>query len=46
MSRIHARLFGVSEADLPGIYLVWLGNFQLFCIVFFMIPYFALKIVA
>lgn len=46
VARIHARFFGVQETDLPGIYFVWLGNFKLFCVVFFMIPWCALKIIA
>lgn len=43
---LHARLCGIAESDLPAVYVVWLGQFELFCTVFFIVPYISLKIIA
>jgi hypothetical protein len=44
--RIHAKLSGVSEADLPTIYLQFLGNYKLFILMFNLVPYIALRLSA
>ena len=43
---IHAKMTGVSEADLPRLYLEYLGNYKILIIVFNLVPYVALKIMA
>jgi len=44
--KIHAKLTGVSEADLPSIYLQFLGNYKLLILMFNLVPYFALRLSA
>jgi len=44
--RIHASLTGVSQAELPRIYLEFLGNYKMLVIVFNLVPYIALRIMA
>lgn len=44
--RIHANLTGVSQAELPRIYLEFLGNYKMLVIVFNLVPYIALSIMA
>ena len=43
---IHAKMTGVSEAELPRIYIEFLGSYKTFIIVFNLVPYIALKIMA
>lgn len=44
IAKIHANLTGVSEADLPRIYLEFLGNYKILIIVFNVTPYIALSL--
>ena len=44
--RIHASLTGVSQAELPRIHLEFLGNYKMLVIVFNLVPYIALRIMA
>jgi len=44
--KIHAKLSGVSEAELPTIYLQFLGNYKIFILMFNLVPYIALRIAA
>ena len=44
--KIHAKMTGVSEADLPRLYLEYLGNYKILIIIFNLVPYFALRIMA
>ena len=44
MSRIHSTLTGVSQADLPALYLQYLGNYKIAIIIFNAVPYIALKV--
>ena len=44
--KIHAKMTGVSEAELPGIYLQFLGNYKMLIIVLNLVPYIALRIMA
>jgi len=44
--KIHASLTGVSEAELPRIYLEFLGNFKMMIIILNLVPYLALRIMA
>jgi hypothetical protein len=46
MTRIHARMYGVSEADLPRVYFQYLAMHQLAILTFNLTPYLALKILA
>lgn len=46
IANIHAKMTGVSEAELPRIYLEFLGSYKTFIIVFNLVPYIALKIMA
>jgi hypothetical protein len=42
--KIHANLTGVSEAELPRIYLEFLGNYKMLVVVLNLVPYIALRI--
>jgi hypothetical protein len=42
--RIHAKMSGVTEAELPMVYLQFLGNYKLFILMFNLVPYIALRI--
>lgn len=44
LMRIHSVLFGVSEADLPGIYFRYLANYQTATLALALFPYIALKL--
>lgn len=44
VSKIHARMTGVSEEVLPGIYLQFLGNYKILIIFFNVIPYLVLRL--
>jgi len=46
MTRTHARMFGVSEADLPRVYFQYLAQYQIAIFIFNLAPYVALKILA
>lgn len=43
---LHARYFGVSETELPRIYLTFLGQYKLLIVVFNLAPYLALSIMS
>lgn len=42
--KVHANLTGVSEAELPRIYLEFLGNYKMLVVVLNLVPYVALRI--
>ena len=44
--KIHAKTTGVSEEELPRIYLEFLGNYKILIIMFNVVPYVALSIMA
>ena len=44
VSGMHKRMFGISEADLPALYLQYLGNYKIAIMVFNAVPYIALKL--
>ena len=44
MIRLHSRVFGVSEADLPRCYFQVLAHYQSLILVFNLVPYVALKL--
>ena len=46
MARIHASMFGVSEADLPRVYFNYMAQYQIGIFVFNLAPYIALKLMA
>ena len=43
---IHARMFGMSEADLPRAYFQYLAQYKIAIFVFNLVPYIALVIIA
>jgi len=44
--KIHSGWYGVPEADLPGIYFRYLATYKIAILVFNLVPYLALRIVA
>ena len=42
--KIHANMTGVSEAELPAIYLQFLGNYKMLIIILNLVPYIALRV--
>lgn len=46
ITRIHAKMTGVSETELPRIYLEFLGNYKTLIFILNLAPYFALRIMA
>ena len=43
---IHAKMFGVKEEELPMIYFRYIAHYKIALIVFNLVPYVAMKIVA
>jgi hypothetical protein len=46
MTRFHAKMYGLSEADLARAYFQYLAQYKIAIIVFNLVPYIALKIMA
>jgi hypothetical protein len=46
VSRIHSKMFGVSETDLPLTYMQYPGNYKIAIIVLNIVPYITLKIIS
>ena len=46
MVRMHARMFGVSEVDLPRMYFQYMAQYQIAIFVLNLAPYIALKVIA
>ena len=44
ISKIHAKMFGLSEADISRAYFQHLGQYKIAIFVFNLVPYIALKI--
>jgi len=44
--RMHSRMFGINEADLPLIYYQYMANYKLAMLVLNLVPYLALKMMA
>ncbi len=44
--KIHAKMTGVSEAELPRIYIEYLGNYKILIIIFNVVPYLSLRLMA
>ncbi len=44
IAKLHSRLTGVPEADLPRLYFQFLANFKIAVLVFNLVPYLALRI--
>lgn len=44
VASLHSRLFCIERAELERLYFNWLGNYKLINVVFFLVPYIALKI--
>ncbi|SBS33659.1 hypothetical protein MAQ5080_02640 [Marinomonas aquimarina] len=42
---IHMRLFRIERGALERLYFNWLGHYKLINVVFFLVPYIALKII-
>ena len=43
---LHSKLLGVDRSELPAMYFQYLGNYKVFIIVFNIVPYVALKMMA
>ncbi|MBE2181624.1 MAG: hypothetical protein IAE97_14255 [Chthoniobacterales bacterium] len=46
VARIHARIFGMSEAELSCAYFQYLARYKIAILVFNFVPYIALRIMA
>jgi len=46
VSSIHSKMFGVKKEDLSQIYFNYLANYKALTTIFFIAPYFSLKIMA
>jgi hypothetical protein len=46
ISAIHGKMFNVYEGELKIIYIKYLANYKILIIVFNLVPYIALKIIA
>ena len=44
VSKIHAKMFGLKQTDLPPIYMHYLGIYKIAIIMFNLVPYISLKI--
>ncbi|MEP3428733.1 MAG: DUF6868 family protein [Roseibium sp.] len=44
--KIHSKLFDIDENKLPGIYFKYLAAYKILIIVFNLVPYIALRIIA
>ncbi|QDT31242.1 DUF6868 family protein [Thalassoglobus polymorphus] len=45
VSKIHSRVMGVQESELPPLYFQYLGHYKIAVLVFNLVPYIALKLV-
>lgn len=46
VARRHARLFGLRDEALPMVYFQYLGNYKLAILMFNIVPYLALRLMA
>jgi hypothetical protein len=46
VARMHSKLLGVDRSELPAMYFQYLGNYKVIIIVFNIVPYVALKLMA
>lgn len=46
ITKIHSKLFGLSEEDLARAYFQYLAQFKIAVIVFNLVPYIALRVMA
>lgn len=46
VAKLHARLFGIDADKLPAMYFQYLANYKIAIIVFNLVPYLALRILA
>lgn len=44
ISAIHSKMFGLDKQELPALYFQYLANYKVLTLVFFMVPYFSLKL--
>ena len=44
ISRIHSKIFGVSEPDLAAVYIQYLSNYKIVIFIFNIVPFIALKV--
>ena len=45
VSGVHAKLFGLEEKNLSGIYFTYLANYKIAILMFNIVPYIALKLI-
>jgi len=46
ITNIHSKLFGLNPANLPHEYFHYLGNYKIAVLIFNVVPYIALKVIA
>ena len=44
ITRLHSRMFGVNENEIPALYFQYLGYYKLLILIFNLVPYIAMKI--
>jgi hypothetical protein len=44
VARVHAGIFGMDAAEMPAAYIVFLSQYKLLTLVFFVTPWLALRI--
>lgn len=45
ITKIHGKMFGMSETELAPLYFQYLANYKLLIITFNLVPYIALKLI-
>lgn len=46
ITRVHSQMFNIEPSVLPGLYFNYLAHFKLATLIFNIVPYFALKLIA
>lgn len=46
VTRLHSKMMGVPQADMPIVYMQYLSNYKVAAIMFNLVPYIALRIMA
>jgi len=43
-ARVHAGMFGLDPDEMPMVYMTYLAHYKILTVVFFLVPYVALKV--
>ncbi len=43
-ARLHSGIFGLDPDDMPKVYMIFLANYKILTVVFFLVPYVALRV--